>query len=99
VRIVVIENGGGGIFHFLPQAQALTSEEFEALLGTPRDLDLSKVAALFGLAHWQIEAPQQLLEALDSGTGLIEVSVERRSNVELHQRLVELVSRAIHPTT
>ena len=36
VRIVVIDNGGGGIFHFLPQEQALGGEEFEALLGTPR---------------------------------------------------------------
>ena len=35
VRIVVIDNGGGGIFHFLPQEQALRGEEFEALLGTP----------------------------------------------------------------
>ncbi len=55
VRIVVIDNGGGGIFHFLPQEQALASEEFEALLGTPRGLDLTKAAALFGLPHRRIE--------------------------------------------
>ncbi|HEX3736524.1 MAG TPA: 2-succinyl-5-enolpyruvyl-6-hydroxy-3-cyclohexene-1-carboxylic-acid synthase, partial [Solirubrobacterales bacterium] len=36
VRIVVIDNGGGGIFHFLPQQEALADDEFEALLGTPR---------------------------------------------------------------
>jgi 2-succinyl-5-enolpyruvyl-6-hydroxy-3-cyclohexene-1-carboxylate synthase len=36
VRIVVIDNNGGGIFHFLPQERALGGEEFEALLGTPR---------------------------------------------------------------
>ena len=35
VRIVVIDNDGGGIFHFLPQQSALGSDEFEALLGTP----------------------------------------------------------------
>ena len=35
VRIVIVDNGGGGIFHFLPQQQALGDEEFEALLGTP----------------------------------------------------------------
>ena len=39
VRIVVIDNDGGGIFHFLPQAEALGGEEFEALLGTPRGVE------------------------------------------------------------
>src|SRR6476661_3910867 len=39
VRIVVVDNDGGGIFHFLPQAQALDCKEFEALLGTSRGVD------------------------------------------------------------
>ena len=39
VRIVVIDNDGGGIFHFLPQESALDGEEFEALLGTPRGIE------------------------------------------------------------
>ena len=51
VRIVVIDNDGGGIFHFLPQEQALAGEEFEALLGTPRGVDVAKAAALFDLPH------------------------------------------------
>ena len=42
VRIVVIDNDGGGIFHFLPQAKALGGEEFEALLGTPRGVDVAQ---------------------------------------------------------
>ena len=36
VRIVVVNNDGGGIFGFLPQADELDRHEFEALLGTPR---------------------------------------------------------------
>ena len=51
VRIVVIDNDGGGIFGFLPQAEALGDEEFEALLGTPRGVDVAKAAALFDLPH------------------------------------------------
>ena len=42
VRIVVIDNDGGGIFHFLPQAEALDADEFEALLGTPRGVDAAR---------------------------------------------------------
>ncbi len=36
VRIVVVNNDGGGIFGFLPQAEAMPEDEFETLLGTPR---------------------------------------------------------------
>ena len=56
VRIVVIDNGGGGIFHFLPQEQALGSDEFEALLGTPRGVSAEKAAALFDLPHRRLES-------------------------------------------
>ncbi len=77
VRIVVIDNDGGGIFHRLPQADALPKEEFEALLGTPRGVDVAKAAALFDIPHTRIESLDQLQDALESGTGLIEVPVSR----------------------
>ena len=73
VRIVVIDNDGGGIFHFLPQAEALDGEEFEALLGTPRGVDAAKAADLFGLPHRRLESLDELPDALAAGTGLIEV--------------------------
>jgi 2-succinyl-5-enolpyruvyl-6-hydroxy-3-cyclohexene-1-carboxylate synthase len=95
VRIVVIDNDGGGIFHFLPQQSALDSEEFEALLGTPRGVDVAKTADLFGLPHTRIGALKQLPEALNAGTGLIEVKVDRAANVELHRRLAARVRAAI----
>ncbi len=77
VRIVVIDNDGGGIFHHLPQAEALEEDEFEALLGTPRGVDVAGAATLFGLSHHRIERFEQLPEALASGTCLIEVPVTR----------------------
>jgi 2-succinyl-5-enolpyruvyl-6-hydroxy-3-cyclohexene-1-carboxylate synthase len=95
VRIVVIDNGGGGIFHFLPQAQALGEDEFEALLGTPRGLDLAKAAALFELRHHRLESLAELPAALAAGTGLIEVRTDRRANVEVHRQLSARVAEAI----
>jgi 2-succinyl-5-enolpyruvyl-6-hydroxy-3-cyclohexene-1-carboxylate synthase len=77
VRIVVIDNDGGGIFHLLPQARALAEDEFEALLGTPRGVSVEKAADLFGLLHRRVESMSQLPEALADGTGLIEVPVSR----------------------
>ena len=51
VRIVVINNDGGGIFEFLPQAEQIDRDEFEAMLGTPLGLDPERVAELHGIAH------------------------------------------------
>jgi len=95
VRIVVVANGGGGIFDFLPQASQLDPAEFEALLGTPRDLDLGRAAALFGLPHHRIATLAELGPALAAGTGLIEVPVDRASNVALHRRLSAATETAL----
>jgi len=95
VRIVVIDNDGGGIFGFLPQAEALPDQEFEALLGTPRSVDVAKAAGLFGLPHRQVESLDALPDALEAGTGLIEVQVDRAANVALHGDLARAVSKAV----
>jgi 2-succinyl-5-enolpyruvyl-6-hydroxy-3-cyclohexene-1-carboxylate synthase len=95
VRILVIDNGGGGIFHFLPQEATLPEDEFEALLGTPRGVDASKAAALFGLSHRRLESLGDLPEALAAGTGLIEVKTDRRTNVEAHRELTRRVHDAL----
>jgi 2-succinyl-5-enolpyruvyl-6-hydroxy-3-cyclohexene-1-carboxylate synthase len=95
VRIVVIDNGGGGIFHFLPQEAAMGEDEFEALLGTPRGVDSAKAAALFDLPHQRLESLIDLPGALAAGTGLIEVRTDRHANVAAHRRLAEAIARAI----
>jgi 2-succinyl-5-enolpyruvyl-6-hydroxy-3-cyclohexene-1-carboxylate synthase len=95
VRIVVIDNGGGGIFHFLPQESAMSSEEFEELLGTPRQLDIAKAANLFDLPHRHLDNLDDLPGALAAGTGLIEVRTDRRTNVQAHRHLAARVSDAL----
>jgi 2-succinyl-5-enolpyruvyl-6-hydroxy-3-cyclohexene-1-carboxylate synthase len=95
VRIVVVDNDGGGIFHFLPQEGAMAGEEFEALLGTPRGVEVERAAALFDLPHRRLDSLGELGDALDAGTGLIEVKVDRQTNVELHRRLTERVHEAL----
>jgi 2-succinyl-5-enolpyruvyl-6-hydroxy-3-cyclohexene-1-carboxylate synthase len=95
VRIVVIDNDGGGIFHFLPQQQALGGEEFETLLGTPRGVNAEKAAALFDLPHRRLESLAELPEVLAAGTSLIEVKTDRQANAELHRRVADAVAAAI----
>lgn len=93
VRLVVIDNGGGGIFEFLPQAGQIERDEFEALLGTPLGLDPAKVAALHGIEHVRLERLADLA-AIDR-TALIEVRTDRAENVTLHRRLTEASTAAV----
>ncbi|HEX6455911.1 MAG TPA: 2-succinyl-5-enolpyruvyl-6-hydroxy-3-cyclohexene-1-carboxylic-acid synthase [Solirubrobacterales bacterium] len=95
VRIVVIDNNGGGIFHFLPQEAAMPADEFEALLGTPRGIDTAKAAALFDLPHRRLGSLGDLPAALAAGTGLIEVKTDRSANVEAHRELTRRVHDAL----
>jgi 2-succinyl-5-enolpyruvyl-6-hydroxy-3-cyclohexene-1-carboxylate synthase len=95
VRIVVIDNGGGGIFHFLPQKSALEAEEFEPLFGTPRAVSVEKAAALFDLPYTHLTSLDDLPAALAAGTGLIEVRTDRQTNVAAHRRITDRVLAAI----
>jgi 2-succinyl-5-enolpyruvyl-6-hydroxy-3-cyclohexene-1-carboxylate synthase len=95
VRIVIIDNDGGGIFGFLPQAETLPSAEFEALLGTPRGVSVAKAADLFSLPHRRVDGLKQLPQALAAGTGLIEIQVDRQANVALHRKLSDAVIRGL----
>ena len=44
LTIVVVDNDGGGIFSFLPQATELGAERFERLFGTPHGVDVAALA-------------------------------------------------------
>jgi 2-succinyl-5-enolpyruvyl-6-hydroxy-3-cyclohexene-1-carboxylate synthase len=95
VRIVVINNDGGGIFEFLPQAEQVDRDEFEAILGTPLGVDPEKVAALYGLRHSLVNDLADLGNAAEAGTAIIEIPVDRRRNVEVHRRIADRAAEAL----
>jgi 2-succinyl-5-enolpyruvyl-6-hydroxy-3-cyclohexene-1-carboxylate synthase len=82
--VVVLNNGGGGIFDFLPIARH--REGYEELFGTPTGLDLAKVADLYGVAFTRIRAYADLPDAL-ARPGIVEVPLDRPRNVELHREV------------
>jgi 2-succinyl-5-enolpyruvyl-6-hydroxy-3-cyclohexene-1-carboxylate synthase len=94
LRLIVIDNSGGGIFHFLPQAEAMPEAEFEELLGTPSGLDPADAARLFGLGLEIPEGPAELAEALDGDARMIVVRTDRARNLELHRELSRLAAAA-----
>lgn len=95
LRLLVLDNGGGGIFHFLPQAEAMPTGEFEALLGTPSGIDLARAAELFGLSCAQPRDPAELAAALAGDARLVIARTERAANAALHRSLAEAAAAAL----
>jgi 2-succinyl-5-enolpyruvyl-6-hydroxy-3-cyclohexene-1-carboxylate synthase len=99
LTIVLINNDGGGIFSFLPQAAY--PEHFEQLFGTPTGLDFSLAVQMYGGEYQKIDSWEQfrklIRRGLDSGgLHVIEVPTERASNVKKHRQLWEVVGNALN---
>jgi 2-succinyl-5-enolpyruvyl-6-hydroxy-3-cyclohexene-1-carboxylate synthase len=90
--IVVMNNGGGGIFDFLPIARH--REGWEELFGTPTGLDLAKVAGLYEMPFTRVASYTDLPGAL-AGPGLVEIPLDRGRNVELHREVFRRASAAV----
>jgi 2-succinyl-5-enolpyruvyl-6-hydroxy-3-cyclohexene-1-carboxylate synthase len=95
LRIVVVDNDGGGIFDFLPQADQVGAERFAALFTTPSALDVEAAAATFGLEYRRIEGESDLATLADTGRFLAHVPVDRAGNVALHREAAAAVAAAI----
>ena len=95
VRVVVVNNDGGGIFEFLPQAEIVRRDEFETLFATPSPIEPARLAGAYGVPHRQIEDLGQLAAAAEGGSGIIELRTKLRQNVELHRRLWDRVATAL----
>jgi 2-succinyl-5-enolpyruvyl-6-hydroxy-3-cyclohexene-1-carboxylate synthase len=99
LTIILINNDGGGIFSFLPQAAY--PEHFEQLFGTPTGLDFQPVVEMFGGRFQRIESWEAFRKAVNlgfnsDGLDVIEVCTERSSNVNMHRQLWEVVKEAIN---
>ncbi|WLV23859.1 2-succinyl-5-enolpyruvyl-6-hydroxy-3-cyclohexene-1-carboxylic-acid synthase [Aciduricibacillus chroicocephali] len=88
LTIVLVNNSGGGIFSFLPQAN--DKRHFEALFGTPVDLDFGKAAELYGADYVLARNGEEFSQALASsydreGLSIIEVQTDRQENEQWHR--------------
>ena len=93
VRIVVVDNDGGGIFSFLPQATELASDRFEQLFGTPHGTDVPGLAAAHGLPTCTAGSTADLAAAVAvPGPHVVRVRTDRQANKAVHDAL----HRAVH---
>lgn len=95
-RIVVINNGGGGIFRILPGKEE--TPEFETFFETPHRMDAAHLAAMYGFEYRPAHDMQQLGEALGDffgrspGPRILEVFTPRELNNKILLDYFESIS-------
>ena len=93
LRIVVIDNNGGGIFSFLPQAQTLDEAKFEKIFGTPHDANIKMLAQAHQINTHELTNISDLAEVLSQrGPWLARVVTDRQENVKVHERINQMVA-------
>jgi 2-succinyl-5-enolpyruvyl-6-hydroxy-3-cyclohexene-1-carboxylate synthase len=90
VVFVVVDNGGGGLFDLLPQAEHAPA--FERLFVTPHHLDLGQVASAYNLGTSTVgdvaEIKDTIRALLDAGGAhVVVVPVEREADLKVRRGL------------
>ena len=104
LAIVLVDNDGGGIFSFLPQASSVAPgtglpEHYEQLFGTPHGTDLP--AAIRALGAGYREGTHRGLaaaigEAVSAqGVNVVHLRTDRARNLVLHREVAAAVQAAI----
>ncbi len=104
LTIVLVNNDGGGIFSFLPQAATDAPgvglpAGYEELFGTPHAIEPGPLVEAFGFAHRLVHGaslPAALGEVLGApGVTVLELRTGRARNVELHRAAAAAVAEAL----
>jgi 2-succinyl-5-enolpyruvyl-6-hydroxy-3-cyclohexene-1-carboxylate synthase len=96
--VILVNNDGGGIFSFLPQAGY--PAHFEQLFGTPHGLNFEHAAKLYDAAFFEAQDWETFREAVRrglqaGGLNIIEVKTNREKNVTMHRAVWQAVSEKL----
>lgn len=87
VILLVINNGGGAIFSFLPISSK--KELFDNYFAAAHTLTFEKAAELFDLPYAFVESQNELAAALSQKRSmLIEMHTKREENLHLHKEII-----------
>ncbi|MBP2076435.1 2-succinyl-5-enolpyruvyl-6-hydroxy-3-cyclohexene-1-carboxylic-acid synthase [Oceanobacillus polygoni] len=98
ITILLVNNNGGGIFSFLPQSN--DKRHFEALFGTPVDIEFKKAIEMYGGEYAQAMTEDQLKDLLAAsyqheGLSVIEIKTDRTENVTWHREKWNAIEQEI----
>jgi 2-succinyl-5-enolpyruvyl-6-hydroxy-3-cyclohexene-1-carboxylate synthase len=103
LQVVVVDDGGGGIFELLEPGELARREPgraaaVERLFGTPQEVDLAALCAGYGAAHAAPNGVDELRKALADpapGLSVVQARVDRTTERDLATRLAEAVRAAL----
>jgi 2-succinyl-5-enolpyruvyl-6-hydroxy-3-cyclohexene-1-carboxylate synthase len=93
LTIVVVDNDGGGIFSFLPQAHAVDPDRFERLFGTPHGTDIVALCTAHGIPAISWVPGDETPGAV--GVRVLVVTTDRAENVRVHDKVNSAIAKAI----
>jgi len=103
---VVVDNDGGGIFSFLPQAELPEQFEeaahFETVFGTPQGVDLAALCTLHDVPVTHVATAHEVGPAVTAavaagGVRVVLVRTYRDANVARHREVWAAVATAVTP--
>ncbi|MBS0604045.1 MAG: 2-succinyl-5-enolpyruvyl-6-hydroxy-3-cyclohexene-1-carboxylic-acid synthase [Verrucomicrobia bacterium] len=91
IILCIVNNGGGGIFSFLPVSKR--KEAFEEFIAASHELSFAPAAELFGIPYFHPESPAELGDLLfqqkkQPHSCLIEITTNRSENVRVHEHII-----------
>src|SRR5262249_25847450 len=97
---VVIDNGGGGIFDFLPVADVCEPDEFARVFTTEPPVAVDAVASAYGIAVETVDRAGAIAPAIGAaiaagGPRVVHVRTDRSRNVALHRDVWSAVAAAL----
>lgn len=95
LTILLMNNNGGGIFSFLPQANE--PKYFEKLFGTPLHIDFKHAITMYQGTYRLVDDVVQLKKELQesyqrNGTTVIEVRTDREENMRWHRQIWQQIA-------
>ena len=95
LKIVVINNEGGGIFRLLPGPSDM--DAFEYFMETKHPVDIEKLVAAFGVEYFvsksenELESTIQRFMKSKNGPSLLEIKTPRLKNAEVYKEYIERI--------
>ncbi|WP_010288407.1 2-succinyl-5-enolpyruvyl-6-hydroxy-3-cyclohexene-1-carboxylic-acid synthase [Kurthia massiliensis] len=97
LTIIVMNNDGGGIFSYLPQASV--EAHYEELFGTPTALGFEHLAAMYDADYAKVTTKDELVNVLQTpkqkAIRIVEVMTNRADNITTHRKLWQNINKEL----
>ncbi|MGC1878194.1 MAG: 2-succinyl-5-enolpyruvyl-6-hydroxy-3-cyclohexene-1-carboxylic-acid synthase [Rhabdochlamydiaceae bacterium] len=101
IVLCVVNNGGGGIFSFLPISKR--GEAFEEFIAASHEITFESAASLFAISYSHPKTPSELSDLLlsqkkEPHSCIIEITTDRVENVQIHEQIIASIATCLNST-